>query len=518
MYCLSSTMKFYLFLSASFLIHQTSLSVQLDPVLSPQEIKWLNENKHNIKYAPNPTWRPTDYIDDEGIHRGIVSDYIKIIEEKLNISMEYSLFPDWSSLLNGLRQGKADFVGAIQSTVEREEFLLFTDPYLQIPVVILVRNDYPHVISDNSIYAMTLSGVKDYASIEFVKNKFPETTILEYKDDLSALVQTSLGNTDGTVIDLLTASHLVEEYGITNLALGYTLDYNWEIRFACRKEIPELNSILNKLLKTIDENQRSQIYSKWVKIDNIRPESFLERNQDRLILLSLMIMILFAASVLYVLLLKRQVAIRTVDLKTSNERYLYATKASFDAIWDMDLISNKLFLGEGFSTLFGHNIGQAETSHVFSGKKIHPEDRQRISESLWKALNSDNMNWKENYRYAKSSGEYAYVQDKAVIMRDAKGRATRVIGAIQDVTERKKYIDAIENQNIQLREIAYTQSHIVRAPLARIMGLVNLINVNSENPQTELLEYVRSSAHELDDVIRSIVRKTESIDEKLNLK
>lgn len=82
-----------------------------------------------------------------------------------------------------------------------------------------------------------------------------------------------------------------------------------------------------------------------------------------------------------------------------------------------------------------------------------------------------------------------------------------------DITDRLNYIKAIENQNEKLKEIAWLQSHVVRAPVARLMSLVGLIKnyENTEEEQNELLDYILMSARELDDVIRSISNKTNKI-------
>nr|MBC7613198.1 PAS domain S-box protein [Pseudopedobacter sp.] len=84
---------------------------------------------------------------------------------------------------------------------------------------------------------------------------------------------------------------------------------------------------------------------------------------------------------------------------------------------------------------------------------------------------------------------------------------------LKDISERVAYTKAIEERNIKLREIAYTQSHIVRAPLARILGIVNLIDElkASTSEGKELLGYLNASAKELDNVIKEIVSKTEDI-------
>lgn len=92
-----------------------------------------------------------------------------------------------------------------------------------------------------------------------------------------------------------------------------------------------------------------------------------------------------------------------------------------------------------------------------------------------------------------------------------KGRAAKVILAY-DITERLNYIKEIEERNNKLREISWMQSHVIRAPLARLMGMVQLIkDVDLTNVEkAEFLDYIMISANELDAVIKGITNKSES--------
>jgi len=80
----------------------------------------------------------------------------------------------------------------------------------------------------------------------------------------------------------------------------------------------------------------------------------------------------------------------------------------------------------------------------------------------------------------------------------------------RDMTEQMNFTNAIESQNARLREIAYIQSHVVRAPLARIMGLVDIIMKNSDQlPDPTVLSYLDQSAREFDLIIRDIMSNTD---------
>ena len=85
-----------------------------------------------------------------------------------------------------------------------------------------------------------------------------------------------------------------------------------------------------------------------------------------------------------------------------------------------------------------------------------------------------------------------------------------MIGSMQDITTTKNHISAIEQQNKKLQEISWLQSHAVRAPLASILGLTQLIDPKHPDPDLiQLLKFINSSAEELDAVIKNIVKKTQ---------
>lgn len=123
-------------------------------------------------------------------------------------------------------------------------------------------------------------------------------------------------------------------------------------------------------------------------------------------------------------------------LKKSNEQFLLASRATSDAIWDWDLIANELHWGEGIQTLFGFH--PREVSISMWENLIHPDDRERIHDSIFGSLeNSETTSWKEEYRFAKSDGSFSYVLDRAFIIRNEQGKAMRMIGSMQDITELK---------------------------------------------------------------------------------
>ncbi len=139
----------------------------------------------------------------------------------------------------------------------------------------------------------------------------------------------------------------------------------------------------------------------------------------------------------------------------ANERYKYVTKATSDAIWDWDLITDKLYWGEGFQILFGYRPDELAIDISSWSDKIHRKDLKRVLNAIHAVIDSaDQTNWIDEYWYLKADGKYAYVQDKGFVIRDEQGKALRMVGAMQDISQLKK-----EEQQLKLLESVITNTN-----------------------------------------------------------
>lgn len=124
-------------------------------------------------------------------------------------------------------------------------------------------------------------------------------------------------------------------------------------------------------------------------------------------------------------------------LYESEERFRLAALATKDAIYDWDLRSNEIWRNDTYEAMFSPNepIGNDDT---WFSNKLHPEDRDSIVKSVDEALASDAKVWHGDYRFYVNGKGYCYMEDSGYILRDAEGKAIRIIGAMTDVTQRKK--------------------------------------------------------------------------------
>jgi len=198
-----------------------------------------------------------------------------------------------------------------------------------------------------------------------------------------------------------------------------------------------------------------------------------------------------------------------IKIKESVDRFNILSKATSDAVYDWNFLSDEMIWNKGIEGIFGYKQ-QKEFRIDWWYDRVHPEDVDRI----WKALNLNiarkRIRSTAEYRFKCANGKYKYVLDRSFLVYNNDGSIIRIIGSLQDVTDKVAYIKNIEAQNSRLMEISWMQSHVVRAPLARLMALAELIKDEFDKGH-EMIKYFEDSARELDTIIRNIIKKAENM-------
>jgi PAS domain S-box-containing protein len=126
------------------------------------------------------------------------------------------------------------------------------------------------------------------------------------------------------------------------------------------------------------------------------------------------------------------------NLKQSERRFQLAARATNEVIWERDLKTNKMWRSDNFKTIFGWENDEFEKSVQDVKKRFHPDDLERVPKNMSDFISGKNEKWDDEYRFLKKDGTYAWVYDRAFILKNKKGIPIRVIGSMADITERKK--------------------------------------------------------------------------------
>ncbi|MEX0598833.1 MAG: PAS domain S-box protein, partial [Candidatus Paceibacterota bacterium] len=177
-------------------------------------------------------------------------------------------------------------------------------------------------------------------------------------------------------------------------------------------------------------------------------------------------------------------------------------------VYDSDTLK---FLDVNDSAIHHYGYTREEFLNLSIDQIRPPSEVETLKKVLGKSLNSEQRGYNGKFLHRKKSGKKIVVDIYSNYIRFGDKNARLVLA--NDITERENQLKSIQQQNKILREIAWTQSHTLRAPLARIMGLVEFIKLKgSEDKELEeIIQHINTSAHELDEIVQEIVNKSNSI-------
>lgn len=199
-----------------------------------------------------------------------------------------------------------------------------------------------------------------------------------------------------------------------------------------------------------------------------------------------------------------------VNLKESEQRYSDLFHFSPLPMWVFDKETLKfLDVNDAAIEHYGYSYEEFLKMDI---TKIRPKEEQpALKNSIKKERKPHKNIFHGEFTHLKKNGEEIKVEIRSNSFQ-YKGRQAQII-LVNDVTERNLHIEAVEKQNEILKDIAWTQSHVVRAPLARLMGLVQAMKDEkiSESDKKIFYNHILKSADELDEIVKSVVNKSQAV-------
>ena len=277
--------------------------------LTPAEREWLAEHPV-IRLAPDPDFPPIEFIGPDGHYQGIAADYAALVERKLGIKFTIVHLQSWDEVLEKAQSREIDMFGAASKSPQRAKYMTFTQPHIQLPGVIIVREDTTGQLRLDDLQHRQVAVVSGYIWQDLLLNDFPDLRLRRVPDLNTGLKETSFGTIDALVANLATASWYIQREGITNLRVAGESGYFGRYAFATRKDWPELNGILEKALAAVTAEEHQQILQRWVSVGTAAP--WLSRTS---VIVIVSVLTLLLAIMVWNRALKSQVRQRTTDLE-----------------------------------------------------------------------------------------------------------------------------------------------------------------------------------------------------------
>lgn len=252
-------------------------SAQKDDILTKEERFWLESRNNTIVVYPEKNFAPFSYQSSSGFPQGLSVDFIELIADILDFKVEYLPARSLSQILDDVKNGKGDIITSLAPTPEREKFLYFTDSYINVSTVIVTRKDFK---VDGDLNLSDLVGKKvavgkGYAVAEFLKENYPRIILDYVSDDEVGLQQLVLGEVDFAIMDIASLSFYLSKQVLSSVNIVGNVGFSYDLSFAVSKDKAILQSILDKGLSQVSQDERDILKEKWIITPEKQEKNFL---------------------------------------------------------------------------------------------------------------------------------------------------------------------------------------------------------------------------------------------------
>lgn len=526
-----NVVRLFLFITLSFFSSIVFANIGIE--LTEREEDYL-ANLGPVTMCVDPDWEPYERITPDGEFVGIAADLIALIAHRAGIDLELIATDSWQQSLDYSRAGRCQIMAFLNQTPEREEWLIFTDPYFTDYNVFITREEHDYIADPSVLINKTIVLPRGTSVEERLRRDYPNLEVIIVESEPEAIAMVNAKKADMTLRSLTMAAYVIKKEGWFNLKVaGQLPNYVNEFRIGVNKEDVLLRDILNKAIATVTNQDVQQAINNHV---SIRMVSHIDYR--------LLIRIALGFTVLLIIGLAWNYQLRKLNTRLAQQKSqlidlseqlhddiarrkeaeaeLRESEAKLDGLisnlpgfvyrcsndpeWSMEYIS------AGCKEITGYEPKLFLNNETTYGSIIHPDDR-KLNWEQWQEALADSRHFEGEYRIIRKDGGVRWVWERGHGVYNSNPELQRLEGFITDITVKKSTEKALieakkqaESGSQAKSQFLANMSHEIRTPLNGVIGFTELLkDGHLDQKQREYAENAYISAHTLMDIINDIL-------------
>ena len=231
---------------------------------TPEEQQYL-DGKQQITMCVDPDWMPLEKI-EKGRHIGMTAEYMDLFVQRIGIPIILVPTETWTQSIDYAKARKCDIFSLAMPTPERELYMKFTRPYLDIPLVMAAKNETPFIDDVSVITNQKIGIVKGYAFNELLRKRYPKMQIVDVASVTDGLTRVVEGNIFGFIGTLATVGYTIQKEFVGELKVSGKFDERWKLGIGARNDEPLLVEIFDKAIASVDPATQQKILNNWIAV------------------------------------------------------------------------------------------------------------------------------------------------------------------------------------------------------------------------------------------------------------
>ncbi|TFY92081.1 response regulator [Pseudomonas kairouanensis] len=482
--------------------------------LTPREERWLNEHPV-VKVLVNETFAPLTFFDADGNFRGITADLLELVRLRTGLKFEIERERGVQTMIEQVDAGKADIIGAIVPSTERETRLNFSRPYLENSYVMLTRKQ-DQTTSLEEMDGKRVAVTQGSPQATFLRQNFPTMELVETGDNFKAAELLVQGHVDGAVNTLVIANYFLSSpmfqdkiqisFSIGTLPAAFSL--------ATSRRATELGSILDKALLSIAPDELGVINSRW-RGYTAASDSYWRNYHELIARIIIGTGLLLLISLTWNAYMRRQIKQRKMAERALNDQFEFMRAL-------VNETPHPIYVRDRQGLLQTCNDSYLQ---VFGVKREDVIGRSAIQMST--ALEAQAAQYHADYQRVMAEGN-PLILDRTLNIhgrkltiyhwilpyRDSVGEVQGIIGGWIDISERRQLFDEIraakeraDEANRAKSTFLATMSHEIRTPMNAVIGMLELTLKRADQGHLDrpAIEVAYHSAKDLLELIGDIL-------------